>query len=92
MGLQNTGIIVSLEHVTRIDIDGSETLAKVAREINTSGETGRRGWMMCTLGPIGYGNVTAMLRQCILYTNVIIHGNIMKQAQAVFCVKHHGLV
>lgn len=31
------GIIVSLEHVTRIDIDGSETLAKVAREINTSG-------------------------------------------------------
>lgn len=31
------GIIVSLEHVTRIDIDGSKTLAKVAREINTSG-------------------------------------------------------
>lgn len=31
------GIIVSLEHVTRIDIDGSETLAKAAREINASG-------------------------------------------------------
>ena len=31
------GIIVSLEHVTRIDIDGSETLAKVAREINAGG-------------------------------------------------------
>ena len=31
------GIIVSLEHVTRMDIDGSETLAKVAREINAGG-------------------------------------------------------
>ena len=37
---QLPGIIVSLEHVTRLDIDGSETLAKGAREINASGAAG----------------------------------------------------